>query len=107
MKIVGHVVFSRDLDGSFPDPDGAAGALEKVGYVAARFPEQSRYLLAIAGDDFLEAVLDIGELAADRDKILGTVIREIDDIVRGFGGCVEEFGFEPADYVPFAHLGNA
>jgi hypothetical protein len=36
MKIVGHVVFSRALDGSFPNPDGAAVALEGAGYVEGR-----------------------------------------------------------------------
>ena len=100
MKIVGHVVFSCDLDGAFPDPGGAAGALEKVGYVVARYPEQSRYRLAVAGDDFLEAVLDIGE--ADNKVLEDAIYREILDIVRGFGGWVEEIGFEPADYVPFS-----
>jgi len=99
MKIVGHVVFSRALDGSFPDPDGAAVALEGAGYVVARYPEHSRYRLAIAGDDFLEAMLDVGEIVADRD----TIDREISDIVRGFGGWTEECDYEPADYEPFAH----
>jgi site-specific DNA-methyltransferase (adenine-specific) len=104
MKIVARVVFSCDLDGSFPDPDGAAGALEKAGYVVARFPEQSRHRLAYFGDDFLEVVLEAGESVADQDKVLDAIHREIAGIVEAYGGdqgdALELLRSLPADCTP-------
>jgi hypothetical protein len=97
MKIVGHIVFSGDLDDP-PDPDAAEIELRKAGYTIARMPERFRPLLYHPLDYFVQAIAE--GVVSDEDKVVRAVMDEINHIVNGHGGNCMEGGFEAPDYDP-------
>ena len=124
VQVVGVLVFACDPDdGTYPDVAGAMAALEKAGYGATRYPQEFKHLLIAAGDDFVEAARAVDGIVADPDdtdlrklnsesgsgspavKVKDAAWIELEDLVSGYGGWLEQLGFEEVEgYVPFKYL---
>ena len=92
-KIMGEVVFSGNLD---IDPNGCAAALREAGFEVHRMDERFRKLMAVPGDEFLEAT----KVGTDADAIW----KEIDQIVERFDGDCQACGEISDDHVPLKFL---
>jgi hypothetical protein len=92
-KIMGEVCFSGDLN---PNPDGCAAALRAAGFKVVRMPERFRKLMAVEGDEFLEA----SKVGTD----LNAIWDEINAIAERFGGGCQECGEVSDGDVPFRSL---
>jgi hypothetical protein len=101
VRVVGHIVFSGDLDIP-PDPDAAEIALRRAGYTVVRLPERLQSRVAVPGDDFVWAYVNvaIADQESLADAIVGVIMDEINGIVDGHGGTCMECGAEPPDYEP-------
>jgi hypothetical protein len=105
VRLVGHIVFSGDLDIP-PDPDAAELALRRLGYTVARLPDRLRHRITVPGDDFMQAYVDVRvadewKAASDDEwKAAGAIMDEVNAIVDGYGGACLECGVEPLDYEP-------
>ena len=91
-RLVAHICFSGDCDGP-NDPAAAAVALCRHGFEVSLLPEKYRPLLAVPGDDFLEASKNVS--AAGDDDVQGLIDgmwAEVERLVIPFGGDVFECG---------------
>jgi hypothetical protein len=94
MKCVVCVVFVNCPDPHHSNVDQAARELEKAGFEAVRLPAELVETLDVESDDFLEAYAEGSDAEAMRDQV--------EAIVRGFGGNVDEWGpVAPGDF-PFS-----
>jgi hypothetical protein len=98
MRIGGYVAFAGDLDDF--DPDGAAIALRKAGFDVMRMPATFRSRMEIPADDFLLVCTD----GPETEKFIAVVMKEIDDIVRDYGGLLDDCGPIASDRPPFEEL---
>jgi len=110
-RLMATAVFSGELD---PDVVAACVALENAGFAVTRMPERLRPLLCLPNDDFIEAYKDVSmeEDCCCTRQIEGAILpldcacsmmmREIDKIVKDYGGSCPEGGPIDHTHVPFA-----
>jgi hypothetical protein len=92
-KLMCEIVFAGDLD---INPDGCAAALQAAGFEVARMEPRHRKLMAVEGDEFMEAL----GTGTDVDSFW----EKVQTIVEPFGGDVNEGGEIGDDHVPLQSL---
>jgi hypothetical protein len=82
------------------DPDTAAADLQRAGYEVSRLPDKYGGRLEHPLDDYIEAVTE----GPNDPKVIGAIFKEVEVIVRKYGGSCFEWGPIEEGHVPFAYL---
>jgi hypothetical protein len=97
VRLMARVVLAA---GCKPDPDGAALALCKAGFAVAMMPAELRDRLDDPDDYFLEAT----KVVPDAEQAMSAMMDEVDELVRPYGGGLDDVGPVDNDHIPFAWL---
>lgn len=92
-KLMCEIVFAGTLN---VNPDGCATALRAAGFEVARMEPRHRKLMAVEGDEFMEAL----GTGTDMDSFW----EKVQTIAAPFGGYAEECGEIGDDHVPLKFL---